>query len=224
MTKRFPYAFSIGTIALLAVFAALSALHAPAAMHLAVHWNNAGAPDAFAGPWEALFIPVALCAALIPVLVLLARLLEPDRQLVGFILVLMIVWEAMIAAPTFGVVIPESISPIMAVAGLFWILLGNSSPKSRPVRNKPQRRSEIDRLIASRRFGSRFAIVAGIVMLIGGLLPLDPATRHVVSKIAIWAIAILPPLFYSILWRQNGSSTEAAQVDAEDRDRPSLKS
>lgn len=186
----------------MAIIAGLVAGHAPANTRLAIHWNDMGAPDGFAKPWTALFIPVALCAGLSLVFALLGRLLAPMPDLIHGVLLFMVVYEAMIAAPIFGVDIPQNLSPLMAVVGLFYILMGNDMPKLRPVAHRPQTLPEINRTIASKRFGSRFWIVAGVAILVAALLPLEPAARHILTKVAAW-FAILPPLLYSISWRQN---------------------
>ena len=202
MTNRVPYVLPIVTMVLLATLAILAGVHAPAGMRLAFHWNDNGLADGFAGAWAALLIPVGLCAALTLVFVALSRLLGPLSELIHGMLVMMIVYEGMIAAPVFGIAVPPTISPILAVCGLFWILMGNRMPKSRPVLRKPQTIPDMNRAIATSRFSSRFWVVGGIIILAAALIPLEPAIRHIVTKTVLW-VTLLVPLIYSVLWRQD---------------------
>lgn len=204
MIKRHPIALTITVIALLALVGAVAALHTPAGMPIVVYWSE-GVPIHVTPAPAAFFIPVALAAALALIVALIYRFLTPMPELLLFMLTLMAVYEIIVVAPVFGVTLPDWFSPTMAVVGLFWIAMGNSMPKSRPLVRPPQTPRDINYLVATRRFGSRFWIIAGVALVVAALLPVDPAVRHIIYKAAIW-FAILPPLLYSLFWRERGAS------------------
>jgi uncharacterized membrane protein len=201
MPKQYPYVPTLATIALLALVAALPADQAQTGMRLAIHWNDFGKPDTFAAAWTALLLPLALCTGLTLVLATLYRSLPPMPLLVYNMLVLAVVYQAMIVAPVFGIAFPYSLSPLMAICGLFYILFGNSLPKTPLVIRAPQTLLDADRLIAGRRFAARFWILAGVVILVAALAPIDPAARGIANRMAV-VLAILPPFLHSLVWRR----------------------
>src|SRR5437870_5790542 len=131
MTKRFPYVAPIMIIIIMALFAVIVASYAPANARLAFHWSTAGMADGFANPWKAMFTPVVLCAVFSLLFALLGRLLKPLPELIDGTLLFMIVYQLMIAAPVFGINIPQGLSPLLAVIGLVYIMMGNEMPKWR---------------------------------------------------------------------------------------------
>lgn len=196
MTKRFPYVAPIAIIIVMALFAAIVANYAPADARLAFHWNTAGMPDGFANPWKALFTPVLLCAVFSSLFALLGRLLTPMPELIAGTLLFMIVYQAMIAAPVFGITIPAGVSPLLTVIGVVYIMGGNDMPKWRPFICPPVTLDQINYTVTTQRFRSRLWTISGLVFVICGLIPLDPTVRAIVTKTALWS-AILVPVVYS---------------------------
>jgi hypothetical protein len=196
MTKRFPYIAPIAIIIVMAVFAAIVASYAPAGTRLAFHWSTAGKADGFANPWKAMFTPVVLCAVFSLLFALLGRLLKPLPELIDGTLLFMIVYELMIAAQVFGITIPQGLSPLLAVIGLVYIMMGNDMPKWRSFIRPPVTLDQINYSVGISRFRSRLWIISGLVFIVCGLLPLDPAVRTIVTRSALWS-AILVPVIYS---------------------------
>jgi ABC-type polysaccharide/polyol phosphate export permease len=208
MIKRHPLALTIIVIALLAFIGTMAAIHAPVGMPIVVYWSE-GVPIHVTPAPEAFFIPVALAAGLALVFALFGRIFRRCEHaaatgpgLLPFMLALMAAYELMVVAPVFGVILPSWLSPTIAICGLFYIATGNAMPKQRPALiRRPETPRDINHLVATRRFGSRFWIIAGVALVVAALLPVEPAARHIVYKVAIW-VAILPPLLYSWFWRE----------------------
>jgi uncharacterized membrane protein len=199
---------------LMAVFALYAASLVPAGTQLPTHWNAAGDVDGTMPALQALLFPVGvvlvstLLLGLIPRMEPLQDRLEASAALLRTawigILALMVLIEAAIAAPAFGVKIPVAL-PMLGVGALF-VALGNVLPKSRPgffvgIRT-PWAIMDTDNWIATHRLGGKLMILAGLVIVLASLLPL-PANVRTPAIFGALAACIVPPLAYSWwLWHR----------------------
>jgi uncharacterized membrane protein len=183
----------------------------PAGTMLPIHWSAAGTADHFAEAATALFVPVAVSAAISLVFAVLPYI-EPmqvrmrdsapllETAWVG-LLVTMTLVEITVAAPAFGLVLPATM-PLFG-AGALLVVIGNALPKSRPgffvgIRT-PWALLDTDNWIATHRLGSRTMMAAGVVIALAAGLSLDAGVRAILVKAAI-AGAVVPPIVYS-WWR-----------------------
>jgi uncharacterized membrane protein len=204
---------SAATILLLAGVAAVAAARLPAGTRLPIHWNAGGQADGFAGAPVALFAPVMLCAGLSGLMMVLPRIeaarhrIERSAGLLraawGGVLAMMVLVEAMAAAPAFGIVLPGHL--LIAGMGMLLIVIGNALPKSRPGHfvgiRTPWTMADEANWIATHRFGAKTMIAAGAAILLAALLPIDAATRSLWVRIAI-GCAVVPPILYSWLFQR----------------------
>lgn len=205
---------SLVLAALMAAFAVYSAGLVPPGTELPVHWNAAGEVNGTLPALKALLFPVVavlVCAglfALIPRLEPLQDQLEGSADVLRTtwigLLCLMVLVQAAVAAPAFGLKMPVAL-PVLAV-GLFFLLIGNVLPKSRPgffigIRT-PWAILDTDNWIATHRLGGKLMMLAGIIIALSALLPLDRDLR-IIAMGGSLAIAIVPPLVYSWwLWHR----------------------
>ena len=199
---------------LMAVFALYAASLVPAGTQLPTHWNAAGDVDGTMPALQALLFPVGvvlvstLLLGLIPRMEPLQDRLEASAALLRTawigILAIMVLIETAIAAPAFGVKIPVAL-PMLGVGALF-IAMGNVLPKSRPgffvgIRT-PWAIMDTDNWIATHRLGGQLMMVAGVVIALASLLPLQANIRTLAIFSAL-AATIVPPLVYSWwLWHR----------------------
>lgn len=207
---------SIFTATMLALVAAIASGRFPAGAQLPVHWNVAGEADRFIDATRALFMPVALCAALSLIMNILPRIepmqnrMEASASLFktswAGLLMMMVMLELIIAAPAFGIKAPDMLP--LAGTGILLILIGNALPKSRPgffvgIRT-PWTLMDPDNWIATHRIGAWTMIGGGGVILLTSLASIPPHARAIVVGGAI-VFAVVPPMLYSYFhWRHHG--------------------
>lgn len=208
MSYRGMTIWSAATTLVLAAVAAVALSRLPAGTQLPTHWNAAGEADRFASADVALFMPVALTIVVSLSMLALPRV-EPlqDRlansaPLVkaawGGLLALMMLIEAIVAAPAFGIALPATMS--LVGIGLLFAVIGNALPKSRPgffvgIRT-PWTLTDPENWIATHRLGARTMVAGGAILVAGALLPLQPDDRAVMTMVAI-GLAVVPPVAYS---------------------------
>lgn len=196
------------TVAGLVMIAATALQRLPAGTSLPVHWNAAGQANGFAAADHALFMPVVLAAVISLIMAILPRI-EPMQQRLGQsaplyrtawagLLGMMILTEAVVAAPAFGLWLPATLH--LAAGGVLLIVIGNALPKSRPgffvgIRT-PWTLTDPDNWIATHRLGARTMILGGVMILAAAVLPIHADTRQL-WVIAGIMVAVVPPLIYS---------------------------
>ena len=201
------------TIAALAIVAVIASARLPADTQLPTHWGADGVADRFADADIALFMPVALALVLslimaaVPSLEPLQDRLEQSaplhRTVWGALLAVMAVVEAMVAAPAFGLVLPAT--TMLIAMGVFFIVLGNALPKSRPgffigIRT-PWAIVDADNWIATHRYGSRIIIAAGAALIVLALVPMNAEDRGSFVITILLAAVATPVVFSFFYWR-----------------------
>ena len=205
---------SLVVAALMAAFAFYAAGQVPPGTELPVHWNAAGEVNGTLPALKALLFPVAavlgctVLFSLIPRLEPLQDGLEGSAEVlrttwIGILFIMMMI-QAAVAAPAFGVTMPVAL-PVFGT-GLFFIVIGNVLPKSRPgffvgIRT-PWAILDTDNWIATHRLGGKLMMLAGAAIALSALLPLNRDLR-IVTMGASLGMMIVPPLFYSWwLWHR----------------------
>ena len=217
MRNRSVKAASVATAALLGIVALAAYARLPTGAQLPVHWNAAGEADRFASASYALAIPVVLCAGLSSIFSVLPRIEPLQDHMQGSasllratwfgVLGMMLLLEAVVAAPAFGIVLP-AILPL-AGAGALLIVVGNVLPKSRPgffvgIRT-PWTVIDPENWIATHRLGAWTSIGGGVGIVLAAVLPLTGDVRAA-AVFAALAFAVLPPVVYSFLfWHRRNS-------------------
>ncbi len=202
------------TAAGLAIVAAVALGRLPAGTQLPTHWGPDGLPDRFADAGTALFMPVALTVVVSLVMAVLPSLepmqdkLEQSAPLyrtawAGLLGILILV-EAMVAAPAFGITLPAT--TMLVGIGVLFVALGNVLPKSRPgffvgIRT-PWAIMDPDNWIATHRYGGRIMMGAGHGLILVALLPMQGETRTS-FVIALLLVMVATPILYSFFyWRR----------------------
>lgn len=198
----------------LAIVAAVALGRLPAGTQLPTHWGPDGLPDRFADASTALFMPVALTLvvslmmAALPSIEPMQDKLEQSAPLyrtawVG-LLGIMVLVEAMVAAPAFGLALPPT-TMLVGIGALF-VMLGNVLPKSRPgffvgIRT-PWAIMDPDNWIATHRYGGRIMLASGLALILVAVLPLHSETRTS-FVVALMLVTVATPILYSFLyWRR----------------------
>lgn len=200
--------------ALMAAFAFYAAAQVPPGTELPVHWDAAGEVNGTLPALNALLFPVIMVVVCGVVFALIPRLEPLQERLEGSAEVLRVTWmgllmiavmiQAAVAAPAFRMKMPVAL-PVLAV-GLFFILIGNVLPKSRPgffvgIRT-PWAILDTDNWIATHRLGGKLMMLAGAAITLSALLPF-PRDARIVTMGGSLAIAVVPPLVYSWwLWHR----------------------
>jgi uncharacterized membrane protein len=195
-------------------FALYAAGQVPAGTELPVHWNAAGEVNGTLPALNALLFPVVVVVGLTVLFSLIPRLEPLQDRLEGSadvlrtswigLLCLMVMIQAAVAAPAFGLTMPVAL-PLLAV-GLFFVVMGNVLPKSRPgffvgIRT-PWAILDTDNWIATQRLGGKLMMLAGLGIALSAVLPLPRDGRIAVMGGSI-ALMIAPPFIYSWwLWRR----------------------
>lgn len=208
---------SIGIVVLLAVVAITALSRLPADAQLPVHWNAAGGADRFADASFALFMPVVLTAGLSVLFAILPHIEPLQERMSGSaslldacwtgLLALMLLTQATIAAPAFGLILPATLH--LAGLGILLVAIGNALPKSRPgffigIRT-PWTLIDTDNWIATHRLGSRTMMMGGTMIVAAAGLPIGADVRAITVYFAL-ATAVVPPVVYSYwFWRRNGT-------------------
>lgn len=201
----------IASLALATAMAAVGALalaRLPEGARLVTHWAADGTPNGTMPAARALFIAPAMVAlfglffAAVPRIEPLQDRLEQSAPVLRVawiaLLALMALAFAHVAGPVFGFVPPFSLIGIGA--GAMLVALGNVLPKSRPgffvgIRT-PWTLTDPENWIATHRLGARTFILAGVVVMLGAVLPIPMALR---SKLLLGAALFsgLVPVVYS---------------------------
>ena len=200
--------------ALMAAFAFYAAAQVPPGTELPVHWNAAGEVNGTLPALKALLFPVAAVIGSTVLFSLIPRLEPLQERLEGSadvlrttwvgLLFIMVMIQAAVAAPAFGVKMPVAL-PVLAV-GLFFVVIGNVLPKSRPgffvgIRT-PWAILDTDNWIATHRLGGKLMMLAGIAIILSALLPL-PREARIATMAGSVALAVIPPFVYSWwLWHR----------------------
>ncbi|MEG3163558.1 SdpI family protein [Sphingomonas sp. PB2P19] len=201
------------TAAALAVVAAVALGRLPAGTQLPTHWGASGLPDRFAAAGTALFMPVGVTILLSLVMAALPSL-EPlqdrlaqsaplYRTAWAGLLGMAVLVEAMIAAPAFGIVLP--VTTILAGVGIFFAVLGNVLPKSRPgffvgIRT-PWTISDPDNWIATHRYGGRMMMAGGAALLVLAAVPMQGESRGSFVITILLATFATPVVYSFFYWR-----------------------
>jgi uncharacterized membrane protein len=200
--------------ALMAAFGFYAASLVPPGTELPTHWNAAGEVNGTMPALQALLFPavavfvLAIVFSVIPRMEPLQERLEASADVLRTIwfgiIGLMVLIQASIAGPAFGLIVPVAL-PMLGV-GLLFVALGNVLPKSRPgffvgIRT-PWSILDTDNWIATHRLGGKLMMLAGVVIVFASLLPLGAQARSAAIVVAL-AAAIVPPLIYSWwLWHR----------------------
>lgn len=202
------------TAAGLAIVSAVALGRLPAGTQLPTHWGADGLPDGFADAGTALFMPVALTVmvslvmAALPSLEPMQHKLEQSAPLFrtawGGMLGILVLVEAMVAAPAFGFALPGT--TMLVGIGMLFVALGNVLPKSRPAFfvgiRTPWAIMDPDNWIATHRYGGRIMMGAGLALILVALLPIKAEARTSLV-IALLLVTVATPILYSFFyWRR----------------------
>ncbi|TIX51414.1 SdpI family protein [Alteraurantiacibacter aquimixticola] len=196
------------------VFAFVAEARMADGAQLPIHWNAAGQPDQFAPALQALLFPagllvlIALLFAAIPFMEPLQEKLEGSAPVLRVswigLIGLMVLIEAVIGLPAFGITLP--VNAIMLGSGALLILVGNALPKSRPgffvgIRT-PWTITDTDIWVATHRLGGKLMMLAGAAIVVAALLPISPEATAIVMLTAVFVAAGIPIAYSWWLWRQ----------------------
>jgi uncharacterized membrane protein len=205
---------SLALAAAMAAFAFYAAGQVPPGTELPVHWNAAGEVNGTLPALNALLMPVVAVIVCTVIFALIPRLEPLQNRLEGSadvlrttwigLLFIMVMFEVAVAAPAFGMKTPVAL-PVLAV-GLFFILIGNVLPKSRPgffvgIRT-PWAILDTDNWIATHRLGGKLMMLGGVAITLSALLTL-PRDARIATMGASIAVMVVPPFVYSWwLWHR----------------------
>ena len=188
-------------VVLMAGFALWAAGKAPPGMELPTHWNMEGEVDRTAPALTALLIPVGvtlflgLVFAIIPAIEPLQDRMAGSAPLLRATwlgtVALMIALQGIIAAPIFG--FDVGAGAVIVLVGLLFVLLGNMLPKSRP---------DADNWIATHRLGGKLFMLAGLAMILAGIIPMPGPARLAVVLASVLIAAGLPILYSWRFWQR----------------------
>ena len=206
-------------VVLMAGFALWAAAKAPPGMDLPTHWNMQGEVDRTAPALTALLIPagvtlfLGLVFAIIPAIEPLQDRMKGSAPLLQATWIgtvgLMIALQGIIAAPVFGLQVGAG--AIIVLVGLLFVGLGNMLPKSRPgffvgIRT-PWTITNADNWIATHRMGGKLFMLAGLAMILAGIIPMAGTLRFAIVLVSTIVAALLPVLYSWRLW-QRGNRTD----------------
>ncbi|MFN2101241.1 SdpI family protein [Altererythrobacter sp. MF3-039] len=206
---------SLMLAASLAIFAFVTASRLPAGAELPIHWNAAGEPDDYAPALMALLMPVGLVLFVTALFAIIPRIEPLQEKLEGSAPVLRASWIGVlllcgiisltIGLPAYGISLP--IKTVFIATGLLLVLIGNALPKSRPgffvgIRT-PWAIIDTDNWIATHRLGGRLFIMAGLAIVLAGVLPIEAETTAIVLILAVAAAAVIPFVYSWWLWRRS---------------------
>lgn len=205
---------SLALAAAMAAFAFYAAAQVPPGTELPVHWNAAGEVNGTLPALNALLFPAIGVLVFTGMFSLIPRLEPLQDRLEGSadvlrttwigLLFIMVMIEVAVAAPAFGFKTPVAL-PNLGV-GLFFILIGNVLPKSRPgffvgIRT-PWAILDTDNWIATHRLGGKLMMLGGGAITLSALLSL-PRDARIAVMIGSIAIIVIPPFVYSWwMWHQ----------------------
>ena len=201
-------------VVLMAGVALWAAGKAPPGMELPTHWNMEGEVDRTAPALTALLIPVGvtlflgLVFAIIPAIEPLQDRMAGSAPLLRATwlgtVALMIALQGIIAAPIFG--FDVGAGAVIVLVGLLFVLLGNMLPKSRPgffvgIRT-PWTITDADNWIATHRLGGKLFMLAGLAMILAGIIPMPGPARLAVVLASVLIAAGLPILYSWRFWQR----------------------
>ncbi|MBB3033897.1 SdpI family protein [Alteriqipengyuania lutimaris] len=209
-------------VAAMSAFALWAAGIAPEEMELPTHWNAAGEIDQTMAPLPALLMPaglslfVALVFAVTPMLEPLQHKLEGSAPLLRAVwigtMALVVAIQGIIAAPIFGY--SPGAGAILVLVGLLFLVTGNMLPKSRPgffvgIRT-PWTITDADNWVATHRLGGKLFMLAGITLVLVGLLDVPADLRMVAMLGGVFAAALIPIAYSWWFWRTSNRSGKGA--------------
>ncbi|WP_174291591.1 SdpI family protein [Sphingomonas bacterium] len=205
---------SVLIILAMAGIAAAALAQLPPGTRLPTHWGIDGRPDRYAGAAFALFGPVALTAfvsllmAALPAIEPLQDRMEASAPLYrtawSGVLAMMVFAQSMVVAAALGVALPGGI--VLAAVGVFFIVLGNALPKSRPgffvgIRT-PWTLTDPENWIATHRYAARVMIAGGAALILLTVVPIDDGARASLRIATILMVATTPVIYSYLLWRR----------------------
>ncbi|TRD12167.1 DUF1648 domain-containing protein [Erythrobacter insulae] len=209
--------------AAMVVFAFLAEARLPAGAELPVHWDATGTPDNFAPALQALLLPpivvaaIAILFSIIPALEPLQEKLDGSAPLLRAVwiamLFLMIVVQATIGLPAFGLGLP--VDAVVMGVGVLLVVIGNFLPKSRPgffvgIRT-PWAITDTDNWIATHRLGGKLMMLAGACVILSAVLPLGPELSAIVVIGSVLCAALIPTIYSWWLWQSGGGAKTGDQ-------------
>lgn len=212
---------SLVVAALLTIFAFYTAGLLPEGAELPIHWNASGVADDYAPALQALLIPVGLVLFITAIFWLIPRIEPLQEKLEGSAHVLRASWIGVlllsvlialtIGLPAYGVELP--VKTVFVGTGVLLVMIGNALPKSRPgffvgIRT-PWAITDTDNWIATHRLGGRLFMLAGLAIILTGLMPLQAEKTAIVVTVAVLMAAIIPYLYSWWLWQKTKKRTEA---------------
>lgn len=209
---------SVLVAAIMAAFAVYSAGLAPAGVELPTHWGVNGQPDRTQPALQALLLPagilllLSLLFAAVPWIDPLQDKLKASAPVlraswIGLI-GLMVLIQLTVASPIYGLHVGTR--PIVFGLGVFFVVIGNVLPKSRPgffvgIRT-PWTITDTDNWIATNRLGGKLMMLAGALVLVAALLPISEAGRFAVLMVSIVASALVSAIYSWWLWHRKKSA------------------
>jgi len=213
---------SILVVATLAVASIVAALMLPAEMQLPTHWGLSGEPDAFAGKWIALAMPVGI-TAIVSLLFYAMPSLEPRREglersqglyLWGWLAILMVgvAIEIALLSHAFGWGIPVN-RLIVGAVGLMLVMIGNQLGKSRSMYligvRTPWTLASEEVWIKTHRLCGKLMVAGGLALVVAVLLPLPSGVLPMLIMAVILVAAVVPILYSFIAWRRERRGGQA---------------
>jgi uncharacterized membrane protein len=206
---------SLLTVLALAAVAWFVGRGLPADMQLPTHFGIDGAPDRFSGKWEALFLPPGMAAGLSLLLWFLPALeprlanLERSAGLYYWSWAALLMLSAAIELVVVSVALRWGlrIEHIVAGAiGAMLVIIGNQLGKSRSMFlvgiRTPWTLSSEEVWIRTHRLGGKLMVAAGLLMLLGALLPIPSGLLAGICGAAIGVSVVVPVVYSYLLWRR----------------------
>jgi len=187
----------------------------PADMQLPTHFGIDGAPDRFSGKWEALFLPSAMAAGLSLLMWFLPALeprlanLERSAGLYYWSWAALLMVSAAIELVVISVALHWGLRIEHIVAGAIGAMLaviGNQLGKSRSMFlvgiRTPWTLASEEVWIRTHRLGGKLMVAAGLLMLLGALLPIPSGLLAGVCGAALGVAVVVPVVYSYLLWRR----------------------
>lgn len=195
-------------------FAFWAAAQLPPGTQLPTHWNAAGEVDHTAPALRALLLPPGIVVVLglvfsaVPYIEPMQDRLEGSAPVLRVswigLLVMMVVIQAIVAAPAFGWDVGPNF--ILVILGGLLIVIGNVLPKSRPgffvgIRT-PWTITDTDIWIATHRLGGKLMMLVGAVLVLTAFMPLPADVRVALIVGGAVASALVPVVYSWWLWHR----------------------